>query len=216
MTKRSVTALRLPSSSKLTILPWVSRFFNFCHDKTPNLVVLVKYHSEMKSFFVQWKRKCLPLLNRNWFSLCIKTPKIAICTTPLARVSRPFSETLCRPYVLQMRLNELKYGFYRQNHVSKSKIMFSSNFSFNSSKIKLYQPQTASTGRISWATKLLNLTCMLNICCRCAIDNALPYHGRGLAFDSRRRPWNDFFFSFFLVVLFCFLLKEHIFIFWLT
>ena len=26
-------------------------FFNFSHDKTPNLMVLVKYHSEMKRFF---------------------------------------------------------------------------------------------------------------------------------------------------------------------
>ena len=28
-----------PSWSNLTILPWVSRFFNFSHDKTPNLMV---------------------------------------------------------------------------------------------------------------------------------------------------------------------------------
>ena len=57
MTKRSAIALRPPSWSKLTTLPWVSRFLNFSRDKTPNLMVfwwtLVKYHSEMKCFFVQ-------------------------------------------------------------------------------------------------------------------------------------------------------------------
>ena len=49
MTKR----FRLPSWYKLTILPWVSRFLTFLTTRLPISWFLVKYHSEMKCFFVQ-------------------------------------------------------------------------------------------------------------------------------------------------------------------
>ena len=40
MTKKLAIVILLLSWSKLTILPWVSRFFfNFSHDKTLNLIV---------------------------------------------------------------------------------------------------------------------------------------------------------------------------------
>ena len=42
-------ALRLPSWSKLSILPWDSRFFNFSHDKTLNLMAFseISFWNEM-------------------------------------------------------------------------------------------------------------------------------------------------------------------------
>ena len=62
--KRSAIALRLPSWLKLTILCESHDFLTFLTTRLPISRFLVKYHSEIKCFFVQSKRKCLPLLNR--------------------------------------------------------------------------------------------------------------------------------------------------------
>ena len=43
------------SWSKLTILPWVSRCFNFSHDKTPNLIVLSEISFWNEMFFCSIK-----------------------------------------------------------------------------------------------------------------------------------------------------------------
>ena len=64
--------------------PWVSGFLTFLSTRLPISCFLVKYHSEMKCFFIEWKRKCSQLLNYNGFSLCIKSPRIASYTTPSA------------------------------------------------------------------------------------------------------------------------------------
>ena len=48
-------ALRLPSWHKLTILPWVSRCFNFSHDKTPNLMVFSEISFWNKMFLCSTK-----------------------------------------------------------------------------------------------------------------------------------------------------------------
>ena len=62
--KRSAIALRLPSWLKLTILSESHDFLTFLTTRLPMSWFLVKYHSEIKCFFVQSKRKCLLLLNR--------------------------------------------------------------------------------------------------------------------------------------------------------
>ena len=92
--------------------------------------------------------------------------------------------------------------------------LFSSHISFNSSFIKLYQLQIASTGRISWA-KMLNITnlkLLLHVSCRGAIDNSLPLHVKGLGFNSRR--WKLFLPFLGRLVLFFFL--KHNCLFWQT
>ena len=63
-----------------------------------------------------WK-KCLLLLSRNWFSSC-KCRELQAVQCCQKRFCDGFVRHLlwlCRPYLLQMRWNELKYGFYRQN-----------------------------------------------------------------------------------------------------
>ena len=73
----------------------------------------------MKCVFVQKKkRKCLLLLNRNWFSSCPRE-------SPAARDFATVLRDACRPYVLQMRRNELKYGFNCQNPAGFPRIYLS-------------------------------------------------------------------------------------------
>ena len=61
-------ALRLPSRSKLTILAIFQPFSR--QDSQSHGLLWNWYHSEVKCFFVQLKRKYLLLLNHNWFSSC--------------------------------------------------------------------------------------------------------------------------------------------------
>ena len=61
-------ALRLPSWSKLTILVIFQPFSR--QDSQSHGLLWNWYHSEVKCFFVQIKRKYLLLLNHNWFSSC--------------------------------------------------------------------------------------------------------------------------------------------------
>ena len=88
-----------------------SRFCHEYHDvltflmtRLPISWFLVKYHSEIKCFFVPQKRACLSM------------PRIGTCTTPSAGDFATVLHDTCRLYVLQMRRNELKYGFNCQNH----------------------------------------------------------------------------------------------------
>ena len=90
MTKRSAIALRPSSWSKLTILPWVSRFFDFSHDKTPNLMVFseISFWNEMflcpikteVSTFPESMDNWLSMLNRNWFSSCKRRELRSSCS----------------------------------------------------------------------------------------------------------------------------------------
>ena len=81
--------------------------------------------------------------------------------------------------------------------------LFSLNISLNSWQIQLYQLQTASTGRISWAKTLniINLMKTLNSWCRGAIDKTTTLQVNFTGFNSR---WRKFFRFFVLVVLFLF------------
>ena len=109
-------ALRLPRWSKLTILPWVSQFFNFSHNKTPNLMVFSEISFWNEMFLCSIKTEMFTVTESlNWLSLCIKTLGITSCTMPSARDFATVLRDTFWPYILQIQWNELKYGFYCQN-----------------------------------------------------------------------------------------------------
>ena len=102
--------------SKLTILPWVSRFFNFSHDNTPNLMVFSEISFSNEMFFCSIKTEMLLLLNHSWFSSW---------NCQEMQAARDFATILrdtCPPYGLQ-------YGFNCQNHAFFLKYIF--QFSIN-------------------------------------------------------------------------------------
>ena len=82
MTKRSAIALWLPSWSKLTILPWVSHFFNLSHDKTPNLMVYSEISFWNELFLCSIKKDCCWIVTD---SPHVKAENRKQCTTPSAR-----------------------------------------------------------------------------------------------------------------------------------
>ena len=121
------------SLSKLTILPWFPWFFNFSHGLTTRLPIsrfFGKYHSEMLLFFNK---------NRNVI-LLMKMQYDAV------------SKRLRDGFALSAISNATKW--VKAQLLPSEPCLFSSNISLNSSWIKLYQLQTASTGRISWAKTL--------------------------------------------------------------
>ena len=63
-------------------------FLTFLTTRLPISWFLVKYHSEMKCFFVKKKWKCLLLLNCKWFSSCKRR-----VNRKLQETSRRFCET---------------------------------------------------------------------------------------------------------------------------
>ena len=139
MTKRLL--FNSPSCSKLMILPLVSQFLTFLTTGLPIPLLLGKCHSEMKCFFVEWKQKCLLLLNLTWFSSCKCRELQAVqrCQQDKGFVRHLIGITLIYwPHVLQMQQNELSMAF-----TVKIQLIFLEQ----SSKIKLYQLQRASTGR---------------------------------------------------------------------
>ena len=79
---------RLSSWSKLAILSWVARFFNFSHGKTPNLRFLV-------NIILQWN---VYLFSKNGNAYCcwivIDSPHVNAGNRKLQETSRRFYETL--------------------------------------------------------------------------------------------------------------------------
>ena len=94
-------------------------FLTFLTTRLPVSWLLGKYHSEMKCFFFASKRKCLLLLNRNiGNSPHVNAENCKLYNGASKRVRDGFArhlKSLWRPYVLQLRRNELKCGFFRQN-----------------------------------------------------------------------------------------------------
>ena len=82
MTKRSAIALWLPSWSKLTILPWVSHFFNLSHDKTHNLMVYSEIPFWNEMFLCSIKKDCCWIVTD---SPHVKAENRKQCTMPSAR-----------------------------------------------------------------------------------------------------------------------------------
>ena len=108
-------------------------FLNFSHGLTTRLLIsrfFGKYHSEMLLFLNK---------NRNVI-LLMKMQYDAV------------SKRLRHGFALSAISNATKW--VKAQLLPSEPCLFSSNISLNSSWIKLYQLQTASTGRISWAKTL--------------------------------------------------------------
>ena len=101
---------------ELSILSWVSQFFNFSHDKTPNLMVFRKISFWNEMFLCCIKNVyCCSIVIDN--SPHVNAENCKLYNAVSKRVRGGFARHLksfWRSYVLQLRRNELKCGFYRQ------------------------------------------------------------------------------------------------------
>ena len=76
----------------------------------------------MKCFFVNgYVYSCWIIID---FPYVLKRRELQAVQRPKQETSRRFFRHTCRPYVLQMRRNELKYGFYCQNPTGFRKYIF--------------------------------------------------------------------------------------------
>ena len=157
-----------------------------------------------------WRRKAdmviHSLLKKNvyWYWIVTDSPHVNVesCKRYNAvskRIRHSFARhliSLCWPYHLQMRRNELKYCFCRQNHAYFPPL----HFWILDKYTRLYELQTASIDRISWAKtlKIINSKYTCNTWPRSAVAKTMTLHVNCPGLDSR--PRKLFILLYFLVV----------------
>ena len=192
-------------------------------------MVLGKYHSAMKCFFVE--------LNGNVYCRWIVNDSSQVnaenCKlyNAVSRRLRRFARyliSLCQPYVLQMQRNELSTAFIMHLHIFlKYMFQFFINKALSASNSVHYPgcerlfysyrprekplvPRVSVHRQNFMMWKVLTLQSLFNISCRGAIDNAVTLHVNCLGFDSSHRK------LFFCFCFLSFVFLKHIFIFWHT